>query len=270
MDACGVASYSIPHTETYLVESPTSGQGYQVAVALPRSYREGGRQYPILYALDANAGFGTLVEGHRMMSLRKGIPDVILAGVGYPVEDFAETLEVRRRDLTPTPDRDDDPESPCGEEAPRSGQADEFLRFLREDLFPAVEGRYRVDCGDRGILGVSFGGLFAAYVLLTSPSTFRRYIIGSPSLWWDDEVLFDLAEAAQDLDYNGVRVFLSVGAEEEDSVVRDVRRLAGLLQTGGLGRLRLTCCIFEGETHLSVGGATTWRGLREVYGPDGD
>jgi hypothetical protein len=65
-----------------------------------------------------------------------------------------------------------------------------------------------------------------------------------------------------------VRVFLSVGSEEEDSVVRDVRRLGGLLQTGEFSRLRLTTCVFEGETHLSVGGATTWRGLKEVYGPD--
>jgi predicted alpha/beta superfamily hydrolase len=237
---------------------------------MPRSYHDGVRPYPILYALDANAGFGTLVEGHRMMSLRKDLPDVLIAGVGYPVEDFAETLEVRRRDLTPTPDRDDLAEGPRSEEAPRSGQADEFLRFLREELFPTIEGRYHVDSGDRGLLGVSFGGLFAVYALFTDPSAFRRYVIGSPSLWWDDGVLFDMAEAAEKHDYAGVRVFLSVGAEEEDTVVRDVRRLAGILQSERFRNLRLRSCAFEGETHLSVGGATLWRGLKEVYGPDGD
>jgi pimeloyl-ACP methyl ester carboxylesterase len=46
------------------------------------------------------------------------------------------------------------------------------------------------------LFGTSLGGLFALYALLTDPASFDRYVIGSPAIWWDGEMLFDL-EARQ-------------------------------------------------------------------------
>jgi predicted alpha/beta superfamily hydrolase len=66
----------------------------------------------------------------------------------------------------------------------RSGGAPAFLRVLREEILPFVEETYRTS-EDRGIAGHSFGGLFAAWMLLEAPDLFRRYGLNSPSLWWE-------------------------------------------------------------------------------------
>jgi predicted alpha/beta superfamily hydrolase len=40
--------------------------------------------------------------------------------------------------------------------------------------------------GTTTFIGESLGGLLGTEILLTKPSTFDKYIIISPSLWWDD------------------------------------------------------------------------------------
>lgn len=65
--------------------------------------------------------------------------------------------------------------------------------------------------------GSSLGGLFGAWVLLNEPSTFRRYRLSSPSLWWDGGVIFQHEAAyAQSHDLTA-RVLVSVGELEQPS-----------------------------------------------------
>ena len=40
-----------------------------------------------------------------------------------------------------------------------------------------------------------FGGLFCAYAAFTDATLFNRYVMVSPSLWWDDGVCFRYEEA---------------------------------------------------------------------------
>jgi predicted alpha/beta superfamily hydrolase len=79
-----------------------------------------------------------------------------------------------------------------------------------------VEERYGGDPEDRAISGFSLGGLFVMYALLQEKPAFRRYIAGSPSLWWDGGTLFEIemrrAEGAKSLP---ARVFVSAGEEEQ-------------------------------------------------------
>lgn len=51
------------------------------------------------------------------------------------------------------------------------GRADRFLDFLRKELIPAVEGRYRAS-GLRILAGNSRGGLFVVYALTIDPRLF--------------------------------------------------------------------------------------------------
>ena len=59
------------------------------------------------------------------------------------------------------------------------GGADRFLAFITDELKPWVQDRYAVASDDSMFFGDSRGGLFATYVLLTEPSTFRRYGSGA-------------------------------------------------------------------------------------------
>lgn len=80
---------------------------YQISVALPAGYREQNKAYPVLYAVDANTEFGTLVETARTMEGEDLIPNIVFVGIGYP--DFAQGWKAssapRSVDLTPTEDR---------------------------------------------------------------------------------------------------------------------------------------------------------------------
>jgi uncharacterized protein len=113
------------------------------------------------------------------------------------------------------------------------------------------------------ILGDSLGGLFVIHTLLTSPQSFSRYIAGSPSLWWDNQMI--LREAASATSAHA-RVFLSVGSREErDGMIDPIGRLDTLLRTKIHPRQGYTVHVFDGETHSSVVPATIGRGLRAVF-----
>ena len=117
----------------------------------------------------------------------------------------------------------------------------------------------------RGLAGVSFGGPFAAYVWLNDSNTFSRYLIGSPSLWWDKETILkaEAAAAASGKTLHG-RVFLSIGADEGEHV-RRLKNLATALRSHAYPNLQLESHIFEGENHYSVVQATFSRGLKFLY-----
>jgi predicted alpha/beta superfamily hydrolase len=70
---------------------------------------------------------------------------------------------------------------------PGSGGAEDFLRFVREDLIPFMVSEYRADPADRCFMGSSLGGIFGLYSLFRHSDTFQRYIIGSP--WMEGEDL---------------------------------------------------------------------------------
>jgi alpha-beta hydrolase superfamily lysophospholipase len=78
--------------------------------------------------------------------------------------------------------------------------------------------------------GDSRGGLFATYVLLTEPATFRRYGIGSPSLYPDPTAksMFDQEAAyAQTHDDLPANVSFTVGGyETPDGFRRRLEQLA--------------------------------------------
>ena len=78
--------------------------------------------------------------------------------------------------------------------AKKNGGAANFLRFIREELQPFIDKEYPTIPSDRGYFGDSLGGLFGLYALFNEPETFNRYIIGSPSIWWDEKAIVKQAE----------------------------------------------------------------------------
>src|SRR5262249_26560392 len=141
-------------------------------------------------------------------------------------ENMADTHVARSRDYTPTRF------ARFEELFPRvlgradrlsTGGAPVFAKFLRTELMPFLEQNFAIDTADATLAGGSFGGLCATYLLLSDPSLFRRYIICSPSLLYDDGVMFRQEEtyAGQHTDL-AATVFMGCGAleNEEDNLRR--------------------------------------------------
>jgi predicted alpha/beta superfamily hydrolase len=136
---------------------------------------------------------------------------------------------------------------------PRSCKADEFVRFLQEDVIPFVSSEYRVDPEDRCLQGASLGGLLGLYALFCHTDIFNRYIIGSPTVLKADHEVFqcerDYAQCHSDL--TGT-VFSSAGSLEDDGTLDNTLRLDETLRGRAHDGLRLKTYVFDGETHLSV------------------
>src|SRR5262249_53735012 len=144
---------------------------------------------------DAWAGFGTAVETIRLMRLTEVVPPLLVVAVGYRSTDMAQIEELRSRDFTPSVDveggqMDSLLSGEPGRLPAEMRGADRFLGFLRDELKPWVHERFGVGLDDSMFFGDSLGGLFATYVLLSEPPTFRRYGIGSPALDHDRGAIF--------------------------------------------------------------------------------
>ena len=262
---------SIPDTEQWTLSSSAIGQEYNIFVALPHAYTIAIQAYPVIYVLDANAYFGIVTETVRSLNLFDDIPEIIVVGIGYPVDNFIATLGFRTRDLTPTEDlgwydRELKPYFTAAPEDAGSGGAAQFLQFIRKELIPLIDQNYRTVPGYNCLMGHSLGGLFDLYALFNQSDTFQRYIIGSPSIWWDNATILDTAKefAANKADVSA-RVFISAGADEDPDMIVDLQKMVDVLHEKQSREFSLTNHIFEGEIHMSVIPALISRGLRSAF-----
>ena len=261
---------SLPGTERLVVRSSATGVEYQIDVALPAGYEGSDKRYPTFYILDGNLEFPTAVHAYRCQRVEEIVPETIVVGIGYPEDDANITtpgyMLSRARDYTPTALRHK-PNANELEVHPMevTGKAQAFLEFIKQQLIPLIDGRYRTDPRDRGLGGHSFGGLFTTHALLTEPSIFNRYWIGSPSLWFNDGEPFTWIEAATEraVKPRG-RLFLSVGALETEIMVPPMRRME-MQFASSFASLEISSQVFPDETHMSVLGASINRALRILY-----
>ena len=113
-----------------------------------------------------------------------------------------------RRDLTgPTTNPDD------RKIAPRAGGSATFRSFLKTELFPVVNTRYRTTA-ERAIMGESLAGFFTVETFFLEPDLFDTYIAFDPSLWWNDGDL--VKQAASRLNSRSRRKSLYLASSRED------------------------------------------------------
>jgi len=267
--------YHIPDVVTHQITSTNVDQTFAVHVWQPVTKKDGSEKFSVLYITDANDGIG-MAELIHWLHLGGDAPRFIIVGIGYPVDHAVGGLNLRNRDLTPTPSAQLEAEFafpvdgiPSITSGKKSGGAKEFLSFIRDELVPFVDKNYNTIQGDRGYFGDSLGGLFGLYTLFHEPDTFSRYIIGSPSIWYDDTVSFKYAEKflASDQLLNA-RIYMSVGELEEDApfhMVSNVYKMFALLKSKPMPDLDIKMHVIPGETHTSVVGINLIKGIQAVY-----
>lgn len=263
------APVSLASTEVLKVTTP-AGRTYPVWVDLPPSYAsQPQRRYPVLYVTDAPWSF-PMLHGIRQLMGRDGSRFGEFILVGLAPQEGLSLRDSRSRDYTPTDPRLRDNYTARDYEAPEYGQAAAWRDVLGGQIVPLIDRTYRTAPGRRVYAGHSYGGLFGAYVLLTRPQLFDSYILGSPSLWFDQGEIFRIeqAEASRRTDRAELslpaRVRMVIGAYERPGdgprygkegahdMVGDVVRFAGLLQGRGYQGLSVDYRVIGGEDHGSV------------------
>ena len=259
------------HTEQRRVICESTGTEHVLDIGLPVRH---GRleQPPVVICLDGRWTFGTTLDATRIMSMRGEAPEAVVVGVSFGPERMSDYLLERARWYTPTPFVPPEITGVKGLAKEETGRADEFRAFLADQVMPAVEAEF--ETGERWLIGHSFSGLFALSTLLTEPELFDKFLLASPSIWWDDRAAFGLEERYSEThDDLPAHVFLSVGRDEDalDAAGPDsfrmkdnVEALAATLASRRYPSLRFDHAVLEGEGHNSTIGAAISRGLRSL------
>ncbi len=147
---------------------------------------------------------------------------------------------------------------------PTHGGADNFVRFLSDELMPWVESRYRTRPYSI-LVGHSYGGLFAVHTLLTRPDLFDAYLAISPSLDWNNQALIAEAETFfEETPELFADLYMTIG-NEGGAMLGGVRKLAGVLDEHAPIGFRWDLRVMEEETHNSVPLRSTRQGLESIF-----
>lgn len=249
----GNRSSFLYNTTEQNIYSESVNDTFRILVSLPDNYSLNEQKYPVLYVLDGDIAFGMAASIARYLQIGDNIPELIIVGIGYGSIDKSAG-EKRKRDYRPT----------------SANGAENFLSFLEEELIPLIDSNYRTVPGDRTINGYSIGGLFGLYSLFTKPEIFSRYILGSPSLSWDEYSIFKYEENSPDkiLDKK-INIFISVGSEEPDEkYFNPIDNLVTQMQERKYSGVKLEAKVFDGSTHLAGPPGSLTHGLLSVFGKE--
>ena len=275
-----VTSAPLVYSDRFTMKSQRVGDSYEISVArllsLSGPTPERGR---ILYVLDGNITFASIAELARLLASdgTSPIESLLVGGIGYPVaEELLDSGVLLRipgvvRDYSP-------PGTPAPEFLKQAigadlevGGADRFLRFIEEELDPRIRESYPAVHAKAGLLGGSYGGLFELYALFSRSPLFDRYIIGSPAVFGERDVLFDLEEARSGEPFDAM-AYIALGELEQAEpdgpfqvLVANYHKLVRLLEERRYPGLVWSHEVLENETHLSAFLVTASRGLRRLY-----
>ena len=246
---CASAGAGEPVTigESRRIHSTLLNEDREYQIYLPDSYKWAkDRHYPVLYVLDGRTHFVHTVGSVGFLASQGEIPEMIVVAV-------ASTVRVR--DFTQT----DWPSAWVG-----GGGADNFKRFLSNELIPEIDRSYRTD-RFRILSGHSAGGQFALYCLTTEPSLFHAYFALSPSLDWDE----NLPQRSLEKSFESTRslpAFLYVARSDDSGrALADYERLVETLKTKSPQGFRWHSQAFPDETHISIPLLGQIDALRHLY-----
>lgn len=191
----------IEFAQTFKIQSEVMGQEREINVWLPKGYGEEGKEFPILYVVDGGADqdFIHIAALHQLSELNGAHGTAIVVGV----RTQNRTQELTRAAMDPR----------YIKLAPEAGEAEQFRRYIGEEVIPFVESRFQGG-GRRALIGESLAGLFVADTFLVQPALFDDYISVSPSLWWDDKnVALSARESFAAADYSDKRIYLTMANE---------------------------------------------------------
>lgn len=243
--------------ETFTINSKILGEARRLNVYLPPGYAAAPQaRFPVLYMPDGGLAEDFLhVAGLVQVGVGNGtMRPFILVGI--------ENTQ-RRRDMTgPTENAND------RKIAPRVGGSEAFRSFIRREVMPEVQARYRTT-KETAIVGESLAGLFVVETFLLEPDLFDTYIAFDPSLWWNDQKL--VADAATRLrtgKYSERTLYFA--SSDEKGIIRGTERFADILSKNAPRGLRWHYERMSEEKHSTIYHPAALKAFRAVLKPRKD
>lgn len=242
----------IPGTQLQKITSSIVGREYDLYINLPRNYQDTSKTFPVLYLLDAQWDFPLVNAVFGEQYYDGFVPEILIVGITWGGNNPNYDM-LRARDLTPTNIK----------QVPQSGNAPKFLAFIKNELIPFIESKYRAAKNDRTLMGSSLGGLFTLYAMFHETEVFNRCVLTSPSVRWDNEIIYtyekNYAEKKSQLP---VRLFMAIGELEG---VYDFQKFVDHLKGRNYQGLELQTRVLEGIGHSGSKAEGYTRGLQSVF-----
>lgn len=245
--------YNFFNSREKVFYSASVEDSFRIFISLPDSYQKSAERFPVIYLPDGDIAFGMVTSIARYLEIGNNIPSAIIVGIGYGSVDKSTSVK-RKRDFRPVP----------------KGGAENFLKFLKDELIPYIDSAYKTIPDDRTIYGYSLAGLFSLYSLFTQPEIFNRYIVGSPYLIWNNNSVFGYEEnSVQKINGLSLKLFISVGSEEpEEKYFNPIDSLVARIQLRNYDGLKIDTKVFEGSDHLTGPAEAITFGLLSVFKKD--
>ena len=251
------AAYEMPRTHVAPIKDSKKDRQYELYIKLPEDYSENTDvNYPVIYTTDAVVHMGMLSGATEFL-----MPDVILVGISYQIDLGDERENASRfRDYQMA-----EYTNPEIQARFQGGQANHHLDFIRKDVIPYIETRYRTIPDERTYFGYSLGGAFGAYILFAEPDTFKHYILGAPafnprSLQIVDELETKTAPRQSKMNVN---VFIALGDLERDEDKERIDHFMSVLQRRSQSGMTLTGLeIIKDSDHATAFPETVIRGVK--------
>lgn len=218
-------------------------------IYLPEGYNhQDSIKYPVIYLLDGSADedfihIAGLVQFNSFEWVNQ-VPKSIMVGIA--------TVD-RRRDFTfPTTVTQEK------QKFPTAGHSDKFIAFIEKELQVYIEAKYKTN-SSKTIIGQSLGGLLITEILLKKPALFNKYVIVSPSLWWDNGSLLNQStNLLQERVNQQTDVYIGVGKEgltptEIPRVMEvDANLLAEKIKEAGNKNMKVHFDYLPQENHATI------------------
>jgi predicted alpha/beta superfamily hydrolase len=222
----------------------------------------GKEHYPVIYLLDGDANFNSVVGMTEFMSGAGLCPPMIVVGVLHPA---------RMTDLTFGTDR----------ETPGVvGRGEKFMLYVEKELMPYIESNYPT-APYKIFIGHSIGGLTVVNTLIHRPDLFNAYVSLDGALWWNDQQIVREAKISlANKNYTGRALFMALANRLEKGmdtleVQKDTTEGTELIRSNlefikdilknKANQLRFRYAYYENDDHSSVRLIGEYDALRFIF-----
>ena len=228
-------------SEKKIIYSEIVKDSFELYISIPKELALN-KSYDVVYYCDANLKSGKLLrqminskandhQGHR-----------IFVGIGH----IGNFHVLRRRDfILPKIDNGDSIEAATI----KYGQIEKFYQFLKIELIPAINTKYKTNKQENSIIGHSLAGLFVFYCLFKNEGVFKNYYALSPSLWVDNYSIYrfnKIIDNCLEVKY----LYFSVGGLERiNRIKQGANQMSRFLGTQNYQNLYYQYKIHKGKTH---------------------
>lgn len=235
----------------------------KVLVYVPEGNPHDKNTYPVVYLLDGDAHFYSVVGMIRQLSSVNGntiCPKMIVVGISNTN---------RTRDLTPTKG-----------ELEGSGGGENFISFIENELIPHINANYPTTAY-RMFIGHSLGGLTVVNTLVNKPHIFNAYVAIDPSMFWNNKnLLHKIKRIGLNNKHDNKTLFLGIAntmrkdlnirsvlkdTTSETRHIRAILKLSSYLNTQRQAELSFKGKYYENDDHGSVPLIATYDALRYIF-----